>query len=69
MDDLPHIRVPTLIVVGAEDTPFIGASEYMAKRIPGSRRVVLPDAGHMPNLDQPELFRDAVSAFLDTLPA
>lgn len=68
MEDLPNIRVPTLIVVGADDKPFIGASEYMEKRIPGSRRVVLPDAGHMPNVDQPARFQAELRAFLDDLP-
>jgi pimeloyl-ACP methyl ester carboxylesterase len=68
MEDLANIRVPTLIVVGADDAPFLGASEYMEKRIAGSRRVVIPDAGHMPNLDQPELFGKVLGEFLDGLP-
>jgi pimeloyl-ACP methyl ester carboxylesterase len=67
IEDLVNIRVPTLIVVGADDTPFLGASEYMEKRIAGSRRVVLPSAGHMPNLDQPERFGAALEGFLDGL--
>jgi pimeloyl-ACP methyl ester carboxylesterase len=65
MEDLPGISVPTLIVVGADDTPFLGASDYMEKRIPGARKVVLPAAGHMPNLDQPALFAQALRGFLD----
>lgn len=69
IDGLPRITVPTLIVVGAEDTPFLGAADYMAAKIPGARKVVLPAAGHAANVDQPELFAAEVAAFLDELPA
>jgi pimeloyl-ACP methyl ester carboxylesterase len=65
MEDLPNIRVPTLIVVGADDAPFLGAADYMEKRIAGSRKVVIPNAGHTPNVEQPEAFRRAVRGFLD----
>jgi pimeloyl-ACP methyl ester carboxylesterase len=68
MENLPTIQVPTLIVVGANDTPFLGASDYMAQRIPNARKVLVPDAGHMPNLDQPQTFRAALAEFLADLP-
>jgi len=67
MEELPKIQVPTLIVVGADDTPFLGASDYMEKRIANARKVVLPDAGHMPNLDQPVGFHQALEEFLANL--
>jgi pimeloyl-ACP methyl ester carboxylesterase len=67
MDSLPHIAVPTLIVVGADDTNFLGAADYMLKSIPGSRKVVIDDAGHASNLDQPEVFNAAVTDFLRSL--
>lgn len=38
MELLPHIKVPSLIVVGADDTPFLAASDYMAAKIPGAQR-------------------------------
>lgn len=65
---LPDIRVPSLIVVGADDTPFLAASDYMAAKIPASRKVVIPAAGHAVNIDQPRAFIDAVLPFLDSLP-
>ena len=37
IDGLTTIRVPTLIIVGADDTPFLAPCEYMAKKIPGAR--------------------------------
>lgn len=64
---LPSIKVPSLIVVGANDTPFLAASDYMAAKIPGAQKVVIPSAGHAVNIDQPQAFLDAVLPFLDGL--
>ena len=64
---LPNIKVPSLVVVGADDTPFLAASDYMAAKIPGARKVVVPAAGHAVNIDQPQAFLDAVLPFLDGL--
>jgi len=69
IDSLAEIRVPTLVVVGDQDTPFIAACEYMAKKIPGATLEVIAGAGHSSNLDQPEAFNRALGRFLDALPA
>ena len=61
---LPEIAVPTLVLVGGEDTTFLNAAEYMAGVIPGATKVVVPDAGHEANIDQPAAFNDAVLSFL-----
>src|SRR3954449_2840712 len=66
---LPEIKVPSLVVVGADDTPFLAASDYMAAKIPGAQKVVIPAAGHAVNIDQPQAFVDAVLPFLKNLPA
>ena len=66
---LPDIKVPSLVVVGADDTPFLAASDYMATRIPGAKKVVVPAAGHAVNIDQPQAFIEAVLPFLDSLDA
>jgi len=68
MLSLPDIKVPSLIVVGADDTPFLAASDYMAAKIPGAAKVVIPSAGHAVNIDQPQAFVDAVLPFLAGLP-
>jgi len=65
---LPEIKVPSLVVVGADDTPFLAASDYMAAKIPGAQKVVIPAAGHAVNIDQPQAFIEAVLPFLDGLP-
>jgi pimeloyl-ACP methyl ester carboxylesterase len=69
IETLPHIKVPALVVVGADDTPFLAASDYMAAKIPGAQKVVIPAAGHAANIDQPQAFIDAVLPFLDSLPS
>ncbi|MBV8925632.1 MAG: alpha/beta fold hydrolase [Bradyrhizobium sp.] len=65
---LPEIKVPALVVVGADDAPFLAASDYMAAKIPGAKKVVIAAAGHAVNIDQPQAFIDAVLPFLDQLP-
>ena len=65
---LPAIKVPSLVVVGADDTPFLAATDYMAAKIPGATKVVIPSAGHAVNIDQPQAFIDAVLPFLDGVP-
>ena len=68
IDSLPDVRVPTLIIVGDRDTPFMAPSEYMAKKIPGARLEVIKDAGHSSNLDQPAAFNRVLLDFLSSLP-
>ena len=65
---LPEIKVPRLIVVGADDTPFLAASDYMAAKIPGAKKVVIAQAGHAVNIAQPQAFIDAVLPFLANPP-
>ena len=66
---LDKIAVPTLVLVGADDTHFLAATDYMARKIPGAVRVTIPDAGHASNLHQPAAFNRAVQDFLEGLPA
>ena len=62
---LEAVTVPTLVVVGSDDeyTPLKDA-EYMHERIPGSTLVVVDGAAHMPNLERPEAFNNAVAELL-----
>jgi pimeloyl-ACP methyl ester carboxylesterase len=62
---LPAIAAPTLVVVGAQDERFLAAADAMAALIPGARKLVLADAGHAANMDQPALFNEAVRDFLE----
>ena len=67
MASLPEIHVPTLVLVGALDQPFLAATDYMAAKIPGAERVVLDGAGHASNIDRPKEFNAAVTRFLERL--
>jgi pimeloyl-ACP methyl ester carboxylesterase len=65
LDQLSAIRVPTLIIQGRHDrarTPEHGAE--MRDRIAGSRLAIVEDAGHTPQLDQPDAFHDIALPFL-----
>jgi pimeloyl-ACP methyl ester carboxylesterase len=67
MEGLASVEVPVLVLVGARDKAFLPAADYVAAKIPGAVRVVVPDAGHVSNLDQPDLFNQAVLEFLGGL--
>jgi len=62
---LAAIACPALVIVGADDalTPPDRAAE-IADAIPGARRVVIPDCGHLSPLEQPQAVTDALFAFL-----
>ena len=64
-DQLASIRVPTMIIQGRYDrvrTPEHGAE--MRDRIAGSILAVIEDAGHTPQLEQPQLFHEVALPFL-----
>ena len=63
-DLLPHIAVPTLLLWGEHDArSTLAVARQFDRAIPGAELVVLPDAGHVSNLEQPEAFNDAVRRF------
>ncbi|MCP4425430.1 MAG: alpha/beta fold hydrolase [Chloroflexi bacterium] len=65
---LAEIDVPTLIIHGAEDQIVpLSEAEAMHAAVQDSRLVVVPDAGHLPNLEQSDIFNDAVIDFLEEL--
>jgi pimeloyl-ACP methyl ester carboxylesterase len=65
---LAEIKVPTLILHGPEDQLIgLAEAEKMRDGIGGARLQVLPDSGHLLNLEQPALFNDAVRDFLWSL--
>lgn len=68
-DRLAAIRVPTLVVAGAEDRltpPRYG--QFLAETIPGARLVEVAGAGHFPQLEQPDRVNAAIREFLAGLP-
>ena len=65
LDQLSAIQIPTLIMVGADDpgTP-VAASEAMHAKIKDSKLVVIPDAAHLSNIEQTQIFNENLIAFL-----
>jgi pimeloyl-ACP methyl ester carboxylesterase len=64
IESLPAVSVPTLVIVGADDAPFIGAANYMAAKIPNATLAVIEHAGHVVNVDRPNVFNARVREFL-----
>ena len=66
--ELSQIEVPTLVIVGENDgvTP-VAASEALNHGISGSTLVVIPESGHLSNLEAPEAFNGALAEFLGKL--
>jgi 3-oxoadipate enol-lactonase len=62
---LHEINIPTLILLGAEDSLQRPEAELLAQEVKGSRLVVVPGGGHLLNLTSPEEFRAAVLGFFN----
>lgn len=67
-DALGAIRAPTLILVGEKDALYLEEADLMRRRIPGSRKVVMPGVGHAINVEDPAGFEREVLDFLRELP-
>jgi len=67
-DRLTALHIPVLVIVGAHDTPYmLAAADYMIEKIQSARKVIIEDAAHLPNMDQPHEFQGIVKAFLEGL--
>ncbi len=64
LPELSELAVPTLVVVGEQDADLLAAAERMGAGIPDARHVVIPDAAHSPQFENPDAWWQAVSEFL-----
>jgi pimeloyl-ACP methyl ester carboxylesterase len=64
---LASVRCPTLVIVGEQDKAFLEPSRQMANVIPGAELVVVPDAGHSPQLENPRRWLEAIERFLESV--
>ena len=63
---LKEISVPSLIVVGEHDEPLlVDAAHHMASELEAGPAIVIPDAAHLPSMEQPEAFNEALVSFLN----
>ena len=60
LNDVHRINVPVTMIVGAKDVPLPDAMAELQTRIPGAKLEVIPNAGHLPNIDQPDAFDAAL---------
>ena len=65
IESLPRIAVPVLVLAGEQDEQFLAPTDYMAAKIPGAVKVIIPGAGHAANIDAPAAFNSAVLGFLE----
>ncbi|MBX6753955.1 2-succinyl-6-hydroxy-2,4-cyclohexadiene-1-carboxylate synthase [Thermorudis peleae] len=63
-DHLPQLDLPVLLIVGAFDTKYVTIGQSMAAQLPHAELVIVPDAGHAVHVEQPEIFQNLVSTFL-----
>jgi 3-oxoadipate enol-lactonase len=65
IERLHEVRAPTLVVVGELDLPdFRIIADILAENLPRARKLVVPDAGHLPSLERPEEVNPALLSFL-----
>lgn len=70
IERLRELATPTLVMVGELDDPSIATiGELLTTRIAGARKVTIPGAAHLPNMDKPEEFNQSVLAFLQQVSA
>ena len=69
VERLAEVRAPTLVLLGELDVPdFQLIAEILAGNIAGARLQVIADSGHIPPLEQPEAFNEALLAFREEAP-
>ena len=62
---LNELTMPALIVIGKNDLPHLRLAAYfMVDKLRSASNLLIPDAGHLPNLEHPELFQKAIREFL-----
>jgi pimeloyl-ACP methyl ester carboxylesterase len=62
---LRRLQMPVLLLVGEHDEACVPVHAFMGRTIPNAVHHVLPDAGHLTNLEAPDAFNCLVAEFLD----
>ncbi len=65
--ELDSVEAPTLLLCGELDTKFVDLAGQMARRLPNSQLIVLPDTGHAAHLEQPDACAVAIREHLAAL--
>jgi pimeloyl-ACP methyl ester carboxylesterase len=67
LTELAALAVPSLGIVGEQDAMFLKPMDDIVTTVPGARLVVVPDAGHSPQFENPAVWIAAMLEFLDSL--
>ena len=67
IDELGSIQLPSLVIVGENDEPYLRAAEVLAARLPQAERVTIPRAGHVVNIEEVEAFNAVLIRFLQKI--
>lgn len=67
LERLARLDVPTAVIVGELDATMLDDCRRLAATIPGAELTVIPDAGHVPQLENPEAWQKALLGFLEGL--
>jgi pimeloyl-ACP methyl ester carboxylesterase len=68
LDELRALDVATLGIVGVQDEMFLGPMAEITAAVTDAHLVVIPDAGHSPQFENPPAWLDAMLEFLEKLP-
>jgi 3-oxoadipate enol-lactonase len=69
LDDLRLVSVPTIIICGEKDAPFLDPSRRMHEAMPGSELVIIEGAGHGPQMETPGEFNRVLTGFVERVHA
>ncbi len=62
---MTEITAPALVIVGEDDIPdFRLVADVLVENLPQARGLILPNCGHIPPLEHPDTFNEALIAFL-----
>lgn len=64
LDQLRKIKVPTRVVVGALDSPYIELGKTLASSLPNASMTIVPNAGHAVHFEQPGALTNVILQFL-----
>jgi pimeloyl-ACP methyl ester carboxylesterase len=64
-DKLKNLDVPSLILAGESDEPCLRPADFMKQHIPNSRLIIMPETGHIVNLERPDDFNREMISFLN----
>ncbi len=66
VERLSKLTTPVLVIVGDQDIPYmLAAADHLVEKLPSAQKVIIADAAHLPNMDQPGEFQQILTKFLD----